>query len=814
MLGKIYSKLTEPVLNQSLKHPVRTFLITVLITLPAIYLIGFLQIDTDLIRLLPDSNRSSLNTRQLQDKVGDGGHFIAFFESKDREKLVKAVKEAAEEFKRFDEIESVQLKFPVEFIDKFGYTLIPTEYLDRLYDSVLTWEAQVNPFVDDLSADEDDSATVTKTHGDKEDEQDMEVMLRQYMDKPEFYENKEGTIIGIMLPTKHGVMSIGKIQDLYNNIKKVSDDISRKYEIWSGIGGNHRNKINELSTITGDLSRSSIVAGILIILILLIGFRSLSPLIAVIYPLVVGLIWGFALVPFLIGPLNLITSFLMLIMFGMGIDFSIHIVKRFLQEIQTKDIAQAMHETYKSTGVSVLISGLTTALALSILAISGFRGFSEFGIISAIGIMSILLAMFVVLPSVLVALRKINLLKKAAPESKSAFILKSKASIAITLLFVGVSLFSIFGLEFDYNLSNIDFDKQKDSDYGKIREKHEQVYSMSMSPAAIYLVKGIEALDSLNTIFKQEKAKNGSMIGRIRSIRDFAPGEVEAEERLDIIDEIRESLEGDWVNKIEDSSAKSLVDKFLEWDNPGETAEIDEIPDILKRNLIGREGDDYFLLTLYPKEERKDGKNAMAFTEDLYSVEMPAGVRGPIGETVVFAELLWLVLSEGWPIGLATFAGVFLIVYFSRRKIRDTGLILIPLVLGMGATLGVMAIVGMKISFFNIIVIPALLGMGVDGGVHYVRRWLESKGATPDVQKELLGPLSLATFTTMLGYSGMVFAHHSGIRSIGIFACLGLTLIWFTTLFLLPGLLNMLGKKKLDKLFSILNFLYISIVNF
>ena len=86
--------------------------------------------------------------------------------------------------------------------------------------------------------------------------------------------------------------------------------------------------------------------------------------------------------------------------------------------------------------------------------------------------------------------------------------------------------------------------------------------------------------------------------------------------------------------------------------------------------------------------------------------------------------------------------------------------------------------------------------MGVDGGVHYVRRWLEGGKNTDTVQKELFQPLSLATFTTMLGYSGMVFAHHSGIESIGIFACLGLILIWITTLVILPGILKFYENFK------------------
>ena len=182
-----------------------------------------------------------------------------------------------------------------------------------------------------------------------------------------------------------------------------------------------------------------------------------------------------------------------------------------------------MHVTYKSTGVSVLVSGLTTALALSILAISGFRGFSEFGIISAIAISGILLAMFVVLPSVLVILYNMKFLRKAAPESKKARIIPAGLAMLLVVIFAGVSVYSYFGLGFDYNLSNIDFDTNNQGDYQLVKDKQEQVYSMSMSPAAIYLAHGIGALDSLNKVFKEEKAKDSSMVGRDPEHQGFCP---------------------------------------------------------------------------------------------------------------------------------------------------------------------------------------------------------------------------------------------------------------------------------------------------
>jgi len=76
------------------------------------------------------------------------------------------------------------------------------------------------------------------------------------------------------------------------------------------------------------------------------------------------------------------------------------------------------------------------------------------------------------------------------------------------------------------------------------------------------------------------------------------------------------------------------------------------------------------------------------------------------------------------------------------------------------------------------------------------RRWRELEGDVPAVQRELFDPLSIANWTTMIGYSGMVFANHPGIRSIGIFACVGLLCIWITTLFLLPGMLTLVAGVK------------------
>jgi predicted RND superfamily exporter protein len=214
------------------------------------------------------------------------------------------------------------------------------------------------------------------------------------------------------------------------------------------------------------------------------------------------------------------------------------------------------------------------------------------------------------------------------------------------------------------------------------------------------------------------------------------------------------------------------------------------LPRSIRRSVETKDGSGRFLVGIYPSVTRGHGRNAMAFTEELYGLEIPAGVQGPVGEMPVFAEILWIVTGEGPWMVAATFLGIICIVLFGRRSLRQTGWVMFPLVGGLMLTLGIMAAAGLQLNFFNVVIIPALIGMGVDHGVHFYRRWKELGRRAAPAQRELFGPLSACTVTTMMGYAGMIFASHPGLQSIGHTACIGLGCIWLTSLALLPGLLD------------------------
>jgi predicted RND superfamily exporter protein len=618
--------------------------------------------------------------------------------------------------------------------------------------------------------------------------------MERYLNLHAYHESDDGRVMGMFIRTFKGVTNLGEVRRLYESLEKIAAGVGERHGVWTGVSGSHRNKLNEYALITSDLNRAGSVAAVLIVLLLLASFRSPAVVAVILCPLFAGLLWAFSLVPATVGDLNLITAFLLVIMFGMGVDYSIHLVKRYRQELVKRSDDDALYETYLSTGASVIVSGLTTALSLSVLAVSDFRGFSEFGIVGALSIVMMLLAMFLTLPSTLVLARRFSLLKPAGESGFRGLMPRRWATVLLALL-VAAAAVAAAGLSFDYNFRNLQFDKSRIKGLEEVKARQRQVYSASISPGAIFLADSVAAVEELSGRLESFRGKEGSIIGRVRSARSYAPGAEELEERKELLADIQDTLRGRWTRKIEDPDRRQLVDDFREWEIPEGGPGIDDLPESLRRAYEAKDGSGRHIVTVHPAADRKDGRNAMKFAAELREAGVPDGAVGPIGETVVFAEIIWIVTAEGLWLTLLTFGGVLVIVFLYRRSVRETLWICLPLAGGVLLALGALTAAGLRLNFFNVVVIPALLGMGVDGGVHYYRRWRELGESIEETQRELFDPLSIANWTTMIGYSGMIFANHPGIRSIGVFATIGLACIWLTTLFLLPGLLSLFGKS-------------------
>ncbi len=100
-----------------------------------------------------------------------------------------------------------------------------------------------------------------------------------------------------------------------------------------------------------------------------------------------------------------------------------------------------------------------------------------------------------------------------------------------------------------------------------------------------------------------------------------------------------------------------------------------------------------------------------------------------------------------------------------------------------------MALLGVRVNFFNIFVLTMIIGIGVDYGVHLLHRWQES-GGDPAAQTETAKAIAVAALTTVVGFGSLVLSHYPGLRSVGYAAILGAVSTAVLSITLLPALLH------------------------
>src|SRR5205823_5960288 len=126
---------------------------------------------------------------------------------------------------------------------------------------------------------------------------------------------------------------------------------------------------------------AGLYALIAIVIVLYLDFRSVGPLLLALGPLLAAVVmalgilgwWGFTL-----NPANMIALPLIV---GVGVDNGVHVLHDFLDRKRG-----GPYLLRRSTGMGILVAGLTTMLGFGALMLSSHRGLSGLGLILALGV--------------------------------------------------------------------------------------------------------------------------------------------------------------------------------------------------------------------------------------------------------------------------------------------------------------------------------------------------------------------------------------------------------------------------------------------
>ena len=173
--------------------------------------------------------------------------------------------------------------------------------------------------------------------------------------------------------------------------------------------------IQTVDSIQSSQIQSTFIAILLAAFILCFIYRDIQLGFLSILPVALNVSWilGFmALLSFLHGhmdsipdmSLNVLTVTVTSLSIGLGIDYAIHVVQRFREDLMDEHLSvqEAIHSTLEHTGSALFISAITTVAGFGVLIFAPMPLIQMFGIITAASIVFSLLSTTILLPIFLV----------------------------------------------------------------------------------------------------------------------------------------------------------------------------------------------------------------------------------------------------------------------------------------------------------------------------------------------------------------------------------------------------------------------------
>ncbi|MGM0574728.1 MAG: efflux RND transporter permease subunit [Myxococcota bacterium] len=277
-------------------------------------------------------------------------------------------------------------------------------------------------------------------------------------------------------------------------------------------------------------------------------------------------------------------------------------------------------------------------------------------------------------------------------------------------------------------------------------------------------------------------------LARVLSIFTFVPER--QDEKLVVIRDIRRRIEQKR-EALTDETRERLdeVERYLAVDRP---IGVEDLPDWVRVQLTDAQGKLGRFVIFRNYGSKADYEVSKELLDAFHVLPTPSGPAFTAGNLYVMPQMLDTVKADApWVITLALLA-VLLTALILFRAMPGLTAVVGAVGLAILWLLGLMPALGWKANFFNLVTFPLLLGMGQDDTLHICHRYRE-EGARGmgRVVRETGGAVFMTTVTTVIGFSGILFANHRGLLSFGWTAVVGMLLCWFASSIFLPAVLHL-----------------------
>jgi hopanoid biosynthesis associated RND transporter like protein HpnN len=625
--------------------------------------------------------------------------------------------------------------------------------------------------------------------------------------------------------------------------------------VQAGVTGGPTLSNDEMTAAFHDSSVATVLAFVLTLLVMVLAFWRVGKPLLMLGVLAVTLAWSMGIVTLTVGHLTIFSVMFISIVIGIGINYGIYFLFRYEEEIFLgRNLKEALELTAARTGRGMLIGALSAGATFYVLMLTDFRGIQELGFIAGTAILMAWLGMMTLFPALLMLVdrRHADRPRNQAPrahalERMHVPVLDRLTSYPKTILTMAglataASFWAIPHVGFDYNLLNLQAKGTESVTWEKRilattgRSGFNALASATTLEELRRKQEAFERLPSVSEVDSVLRVIPDGQKEKIAIVKSFAPVVApvrvgrsspvdidrlvralgELQRRLDIFAvEGGDKLPADLrelrgrttallkalksadrevaepaLSHLQAQLYRDFTDKFFELQrnlNPRSIG-LADVPDELRRKFIGRRGD--FLLQIHPKVDIWEREGARTFVRELRSVDPDV-----TGAPIITYEAIGHMERAYYQGTIYAFVVVGLLSYLMFRRLKETLLALLTLVLGLSWTIGLMRVFDIQFNMANVWGLPLIIGASAEFGLNVILRYLEGRDhGGPLVARSTVMAVALNGVTTMVGFGSLMIARHQGIYSLGLLLTLGSACGLLASLVVLPVILRLMTR--------------------
>ena len=638
-----------------------------------------------------------------------------------------------------------------------------------------------------------------------------------------YFANADSTLLGMRI-VSYTYLGDPRADRLIAEVERmIAETNVKQYDpaMEVGLTGELAAAATEKKALMDEAVVATLLASAVILLGIVVFYRSLWALLIMIVPVGFGVSAAYAFARWQLGYVNAAGAFLGAIVLGNGINYPIVLLSRYQDFVaRGAEPAEAKRAAVYNALRAEFVGACVASIAYGSLTLSDFRGFSQFGMIGFVGMLLVWLAIIPVVPALLTAIEKLNpklpkILRFEAPKLRAdgsrSWLLSTVARVTSKYpwVFVGLAVVvtaralwhlpEYFADPWEYDFGRMGSKTSDRSGVGAWSDKANHVFGKTNIAGARMIADHPEQVAEIKQVMlaRDRQDPQGQLLVDVVTVRDLLPGDPELQKKkLEVLERLRDRLTPRVLQELDEEERK-IVERAMPPDDLG-VLDVPALPPIMSRRFADSSGVVGTVFYVQPKPVNfADAHNHLRLSKTIDNVQLSDGtVVLTASRSTIFAEILTSMRKDGPRLSLIAFLAVSVVVIVASRNLKTAIAVLVSLLLGVLWLAGATAYFGERINYVNFIAYPITFGIGSEYPFNIADRTRLLGGNVREAVVRSAGAVILCSFTTTVGYASLLYSDFQALSSFGRLAVVGEISCLYTAILFLPSLLTLIERAK------------------